>query len=80
MPNCFLDFAMFFQERAIAVVSLGGLGGESNGRFGFGSRLIVVTELFQKISIARVILGIIGLNAQRLFKMGLRVVQFSLLH
>ena len=69
MRNCFLDFAVFFQERAIAVLRLSGLGGQSNGRFAFGGRLVVVAELFQKISIARVILGIIGLDAQRLFKM-----------
>src|SRR5205823_9723359 len=80
MPNCFLDFATFFQERAIAVVRLGGPGGESNGRFGFGSRFIVVTELFEKISIARVILGIIGINPQRLFKMCLRLLEISFLH
>src|SRR5439155_6985938 len=78
--NCFLEFAAFFQERAVTVVRLRGLGGQSNRGFGFDSRLVVVTKLLQKISVAGVILGIIGLNAQRLFKMGLRLVQFSFLH
>ena len=63
--NCFVEFAVFFQERAIAVVRLGGPGGQSNGRFAFGSRLVVVTELLQNISIAGMILGIVGLDSQR---------------
>src|SRR5437899_10708513 len=62
--NCFVEFAVFFQERAIAVVRLGGPGGQSNGRFAFGSRLVVVTELLQNISIAGMILGIVGLDSQ----------------
>src|SRR5437867_4832199 len=79
LRNCFVDFAMFFQEGAIAVMRLRGPGRQSNGGFAFGSRLLIMTEVLQKISIAGVILGIVRIDPQRLFKMSLRLVQFSFL-
>ena len=78
--NCFVDFAVLFQECAIAVMRLSRFGRQSNGGFTLRRRLLVLAEFLQKISIARVILSIIRLNSQRLFKMGLRLVQFSLLN
>ena len=78
--NCFVDFAMFFQEGAIAVMSLRGLGSQSNGGFAFGSSSLILTELLQKIDIPRMLLSIVRLNPQGLFEMGLRLVQFSFLH
>jgi hypothetical protein len=77
--NCFVDFAMFFQKGAIAVMRLRGLGSQSNGGFAFGSCALIVTELLQKISIARMILGVVRLNPQGLFEMGLRFVQLPFL-
>ena len=60
--NRLLGFTVFFQERTIAIVRLRGLRRQTNGGFTFSSRLVVVTELVQKIRVTGMIFGVVRLD------------------
>src|SRR5436190_10405856 len=69
--NRLFAVAVFFQERAIAIVRLRRVRRQTNGRFTFRSRLVLATELVQKIGVAGMIFSVARLDPQSLLKMAL---------
>ena len=61
--DCLFWLSVFFQEGAIAIVRLRRLRRQTNSRLTFRSRLVLATELVQKIGVAGVIFSVLRLDA-----------------
>src|SRR5215510_10195109 len=70
--DCFLWLPVFFQERAIAVVRLRRLRGQTNGRLTFSCGLILSIELVQEVRVARMIFSVARFDSQCLLKVTVR--------
>ena len=78
--NCLFQFSMFFQERAIAISGLGGLWRETHGGFALRRRRLGATELFQKVDMTGVVLGVVGIDPEGIVEMGLGLLEVSFCH
>src|SRR4029453_4012140 len=76
--DCLFWLSVFFQERAIAIVRLRRLWRQTNGRFTFRSRLVLATQLVQKMRVAGMIFSVLRLDAYGALKMALCLVEVSL--
>src|SRR6266480_4917462 len=80
LRHCLLEFAMLFQEGAIAVAGLSGLWRQTHSGFAFRRRFVCAAELFQKINMTGVVLGVVGVDPERVLEMGLRLLEVPFCH
>src|SRR6266550_3613829 len=80
LGNCLFGLLMFFQERAIAIAGLSGLWRQTHSGFALCRRFVRAAELFQKIDMTGVVLGVVGVDPERVIKMGLRLVEVPFCH
>src|SRR6266568_5447363 len=80
LGNCLFGLLMFFQERAIAIAGLGGLWRQTHSGFALRRRFLNATELFQKIDMTGMELGVVGIDPECVIEMGLRLLQVSFAH